>query len=594
MEIPPGLAHLARILPPTLLPCAATYFVLSRVPPLLDLGLLPLWSRVLCAVVAQPVLAYFYNEYQQARDAASLGAMRIPVVYDKWPGGLSLISKMVKSFNEGYPGDFLEEWCEHYGNTLVTKVLFQSGIFTTEPEYIKAILATDFDNYWKGGSTDQILRTKRKRTFSGPNDSRLLQSLLGFGVFNTDDHMWKFHRNLSRPFFSRERISDFDIFDRHAHDALSRMRARLAEGFPVDFQDLASRFTLDSATEFLFGRSVDSTSAGLPYPQSSPLANSPSFLNHPSNNFVRSFLQSQILTAQRASYGPNWPLFEFWKDIVKPHRKTINEYINPILNEALARKRVGGVEDGKEDQTFLNKDVIRDAIFNILIAGRDTTAATLTYSVYMLAEHPDIAERLRKEILDTVGSSKMPTYDDLRGMKYLRAFINETLRLYPPVPFDLRASKRATTWPTTKPGAKPLYIPPNISCRYSVFLMHRRTDLWGPDALTFDPDRFLDERVRKYLTANPFIFLPFNAGPRICLGQQFAYNEASFFLVRLLQNFTEFSLAPDAQPDSTKPPASWKECKGTKATEKITLGTHLTMYAKGGLWVRMKEVAVEE
>jgi hypothetical protein len=138
--------------------------------------------------------------------------------------------------------------------------------------------------------------------------------------------------------------------------------------------------------------------------------------------------------------------------------------------------------------------------------------------------------------------------------------------------------------------------------RYSVFLMHRRKDLWGPDgacpprrpldeshnesALKFDPDRFLDERVKKYLTPNPFIFLPFNAGmhpvsflrrestshqlsraqdlswstgalpPPSFLYRhkltpprpQFALNEASFFLVRLLQNFTGFALAPDAQP----------------------------------------------
>ena len=58
------------------------------------------------------------------------------------------------------------------------------------------------------------------------------------------------------------------------------------------------------------------------------------------------------------------------------------------------------------------------------------------------------------------------------------------------------------------------------SIGYSVFFMHRRKDLWGPDAEEFDPDRFLDERVKTYLTPNPFIFLPFNAGPRICLGQQ--------------------------------------------------------------------------
>ncbi|KAJ7924700.1 cytochrome P450 monooxygenase pc-3 [Mycena leptocephala] len=589
MELPPGLAYLAEVLPLTLLPSAVTYAFLSHVLPLLDLGFppLPLWSRVLAALIAQPIgviLVYWYNEFQHARDAASRGAVPIPVIQDKWPGGLSQVAAMVKS---EYPGDFLQNWCDQYGHTVMGKVFLEPAIYTTEPEYIKAILATEFDNYWKG-----------------PNASRLGQSLLGFGVFNTDDEMWKFHRSLSRPFFSRERISDFDIFDRHARDAVSHMRQRLAEGYPVDIQDCVSRFTLDSATEFLFGRSVDSISAGLPYPEFSPLADSPQFLNHPSNTYVKAFVEGQILMVDRAAYSSKWPLWEFWKDKVKPHRTIADEYIEPILNAALEKKKAGQQYEGKGDEeaaTFLsdlvkatdNKEVIRDSIFNILVAGRDTTAATLTFGVYMLAEHPEIVDRLRKEILDTVGSSKMPVYDDLRGMKYMRAFINETLRLYPPVPFDSRTSKKATTWPALQPGDKPLYVTPNTRCRYSVFLMHRRTDLWGPDALAFDPDRFLDERVRKYLTPNPFIFLPFNAGPRICLGQQFAYNEASFFFVRLLQNFSAFSLAPDAQPESTKPPASWKACKGTQATEKIMLGKHLTMYAKGGLWVRMKEVVAE-
>ncbi len=62
---------------------------------------------------------------------------------------------------------------------------------------------------------------------------------------------------------------------------------------------------------------------------------------------------------------------------------------------------------------------------------------------------------------------------------------------------------------------------------YSVFLMHRREDLWGPDAQSFDPDRFLDDRVQRYQTGNPFIFLPFNAGPRICLGQQVCARRSS-------------------------------------------------------------------
>ena len=81
----------------------------------------------------------------------------------------------------------------------------------------------------------------------------------------------------------------------------------------------------------------------------------------------------------------------------------------------------------------IDRDIIHDETVNILLAGRDTTASALTFAIYRLAEHPDILQRLRQEILDVVGSSRRPSYEDIRNMKYLRAVINETLRLYPPV-----------------------------------------------------------------------------------------------------------------------------------------------------------------
>jgi len=133
------------------------------------------------------------------------------------------------------------------------------------------------------------------------------------------------------------------------------------------------------------------------------------------------------------------------------------------------------------------------------------------------------------------------------------------------------------------------------SCIFAVVNLHRRTDLWGPDgtssplfrdqasqlihksALKFDPDRFLDERLNKYLTPNPYIFCPFNAGPRICLGQQFAYHEATFYLVRLLQRFTGFRMDEKA---NTKPPADWAQKGGRNPIEKVFSVSHLTMYMK--------------
>ncbi|KAG1899889.1 cytochrome P450 [Suillus fuscotomentosus] len=122
------------------------------------------------------------------------------------------------------------------------------------------------------------------------------------------------------------------------------------------------------------------------------------------------------------------------------------------------------------------------------------------------------------------------------------------MRVFSPVPFNVRASVNASTLPATNHLDKPIYVPPKT--RYSsVFLPEFPTkDLWGPDAIEFNPNRFLDERLHKYLTPKPFIFLPFNAGPRICLGQQFAYNEMSFMLIRLLQSFSSITLHPEAQP----------------------------------------------
>jgi len=236
-----------------------------------------------------------------------------------------------------------------------------------------------------------------------------------------------------------------------------------------------------------------------------------------------------------------------------------------------------------------DKTVITDETLNILIAGRDTTAALLTFTVYMLSQHPDVLQKLRAEVLEHVGTSRMPTYDDIRSMKYLRAVLNETLRLFPPVPFDVRSTREATVWPSKVPGGAPFYIPQDTPVIYSAFVMHRWKPFWGPDALEFDPDRFIDERLGKYLTPNPFIFLPFNAGPRICLGQQFAYNESSFFLIRLLQSFSSFTLAPDSQPAGSGPPSELKTRSGRAAIEKVFLKSHLTMNVRGGLWVRMTE-----
>ncbi|EGO04179.1 hypothetical protein SERLA73DRAFT_173607 [Serpula lacrymans var. lacrymans S7.3] len=587
IQLPPGIILIFRRLPRLLLPPVSIYILLRVCDAVLDVSV-PYWLQFLAYILSiplTPMVSVIYTDYVDSREAAARGAVLPPRATSKWPAGLDILLRMVANSKTGYMGEVLEQEAEINGNTFNAKVLLENRIFTFEPEYIKAILATKFNSYGKGPMFwDQV------------------NSLLGTGVFNSDGDTWKFHRTMTRPFFSRDRISHFDIFEKHAEDAISQFKQRLREGYPVDFQDMVSRFTLDSATEFLFGKDVCSLGAGLPYPPSSPLAKSAFTENHPANIFAQAFAEAQVAASSRGRYGSNWRFFEFWSDTVKKRMDICYQFIDPILKDALQKKRdlkeSGVNDDAKEGETLLDHlvnytedpTVIRDETLNIMIAGRDTTAGLLTFVIYMLSQHPVVLTRLREEVLTKVGGSRRPTYDDMREMKYMRAVLNETLRLYPPVPFNVRTSTEATVWPSVN-GGKPLYIPANTRVPYSVFLMHRRKDLWGPDALEFDPDRFIDQRLHKFLTPNPFIFVPFNAGPRICLGQQFAYNEASYFLVRLLQAFSSVSLATDVQKP---PPAEWAKGPGRQAVEKIVIKGHLTMYAADGVWVRMDEANQNE
>ncbi|KAI0677045.1 cytochrome P450 monooxygenase pc-3 [Trametes maxima] len=588
-KLPPGLPGSLRRLFIHLTPAAATVLLARLIYAFLGIGVsgyVVALIAVLSALMVVPIRISL-RSWRVRRKAARMGATLPPRWDTKRFGNVDLLHHILDRFKNGYIGDGFWDRIDELGHLHSISVLWDAVYLTNDANVVKAILATDFSEFEKGEEFRETMDT-----------------VLGTGVFNADGDMWKFHRMMTRPYFSRDRISHFELFDRHTDLAIRKMKERFSGGHAVDFQDVISRFTLDSATEFLFGACVQSLHSDLPYAHNDPIAPQLTRTPNVAERFSAAFSSAQHVISMRSRTGWMWHLEELLHDKSAEHMAIVDAFLRPILEEAIAKNRSAKTqqrlvhpESPADEETLLDHlvkqtndpVVLHDETLNILIAGRDTTAATLTFVIYLMCLYPDVFKRLRTEVLEKVGPTQMPTFDDVRSMKYLRAVINETLRLYPVVPFNVRVANRDTTLPNPDPNGSRVFIPAETAVAYSVFLMHRRKDYWGPDAQCFDPDRWLDERLNKYFTVNPFIFLPFNAGPRICLGQQFAYNEMSFFLIRLLQNFSYMEMDLSAQPPDARPPPEWASAEGQKGREKIIPKCHLTLYVHGGLWVKMTE-----
>lgn len=227
----------------------------------------------------------------------------------------------------------------------------------------------------------------------------------------------------------------------------------------------------------------------------------------------------------------------------------LDNFVNMYIDKALALSPQELEEKSNHDEgyTFLHsiaaytrdRKTLRDQLVSTLLAGRDTTACTLTWVLYHLSEQPAVLATLRGEIMQHVGRDRAPTYQDLKDMKYLQNVMNETLRLYPVVPYNIRISLTDTTLPVGggPDGAQPVAIPKGTPVGYSTLVMQRRADLYPPVESGFpDPAAFVPERWQTW-TPKTWQYIPFNGGPRICIGQQFALTEMGYTLVRLLQRF---------------------------------------------------------
>ncbi|KAH7401428.1 cytochrome P450 52A12 [Pyrenochaeta sp. MPI-SDFR-AT-0127] len=530
--------------------------------------LLVLWASI--SFFLYKIVASILESRRHAAAARKLSCEPAYPLPSLDPLGIHNILRVVKADKEQRVPQFfqlrLDEIRDREGRFITTIYQFllgTGGFFTVEPKNIQAILATQFKDFGLGET--------RNKNFS---------PLLGQGIFSTDGEQWAHARNLLRPQFARDQVSDLDLEENHVQNMM-RVIPVNRDGWTdvTNLQPLFFRLTIDSATEFLFGESVDSQLSSLPDYESSK---APMAVNE--RDFAISFDKAQNTIAVGARFGEYYWLA--YDKEYKAHIKRCHDFIDHYVQLALSKEKgsTQATSHGKQRYVFLDALVestrdpieLRSHMISILLAGRDTTASLLSYVYMLFTQHPDVYSKLRTIVLEEFGTYSNPknlTFSNLKGCNYLQWILNETLRLYPVVPVDGRRALRDTTLPTGggPDGTAPIYVKKGKQVDYSVYVMHRRKDLWGPDANEFRPERW-DGRK------SGWEYLPFNGGPRICIGQQFALTEAGYVIVRLAQRFEKMEGVGN----------TWVE-KEVGGAGYVRHALSLTGCPSDGVKVRMKE-----
>jgi cytochrome P450 len=389
------------------------------------------------------------------------------------------------------PFRFLDECARRYGDWFTVRVPGVSPfVFTSDPAAVREVFLGDADALHAGEANRPL------GAFMGERSSLFLDGA---------EHLRQ--RRLLLPAFHGERMASHAVAMRSAADnAIASWP--IGQQFPIHPQMRA--ITFETIVRAVFGFEDDAAGAEL-------RASLKKLFALYSSGLGTLF----SLPAMRIDAGPWSP----WGRAVRLTRQ-----IDSILYAEFARRRSDGVEGRAdvlsmllaaryEDGQPVPDKVIRDEMYTLMLAGHETTAATMAWVINRLVTNPDVMERARAEVFLVLGNQQLDA-SHVGKLKYVDAVINETMRLDPVVP----NIGRALTRPLTIAGRE---LPAGVTIAPCIYLVHRRPELW-PDPEQFNPDRFLETRQ------SPYSFFPFGGGARRCLGAAFATYQMKIVIAQIL------------------------------------------------------------
>lgn len=352
-------------------------------------------------------------------------------------------------------------------------------------------------------------------------DTRAIGSIKAFSgenIFTGEGAFWLKRRRLMQPAFHRQHLASFGtVMTQAAHELLQTWSTRTNNIVRVNEEMM--RVTLQIVGRALFSIDLTRETRAL----GDAFANATEYI---------------LYRVQHPFYPPmNFPTGRNRK--ANAARKTVTQVIQRIIQERVASGADTGdllsllmaMQDEETGEGLSHAELGRE-IVTMVFAGHETTANTLTWAWYLLAQNPDAEANLHAE-LATVLQGRAPTMEDVPNLHYARRVIDETLRLYPPAWAFGREALQADTLGSYAIPAKAVVI-------ISPYTMHRHPKFWNnPDA--FDPDRFAPEQ-----SANRprYAYIPFGGGPRLCIGQPFALTEATLLLASIAQRY-QLRVAPN-------------------------------------------------